>query len=59
MLWVDKNRPTQLAKLDYHDDLRTRLQALVSCYCLSLGHPGCFFIMAEGGQKIDDDDDDD
>ncbi|GAB5031261.1 replication factor c subunit 3 [Nannochloropsis oceanica] len=28
MLWVDKHRPMTLAKLDYHDDLTQRLQAL-------------------------------
>jgi replication factor C subunit 3/5 len=28
MLWVDKHRPTTLAKLDYHEDLTQRLQAL-------------------------------
>ena len=30
MLWVDKHRPTSLAKMDYHEDLTARLQALVS-----------------------------
>ena len=29
MLWVDKHRPTSLAKLDYHEDLTERLKALV------------------------------
>lgn len=30
MLWVDKHRPKELTKLDYHGELSTRLQMLVS-----------------------------
>ena len=29
-LWVDKYRPTSLAKLDYHKDLAAHLKKLVS-----------------------------
>ena len=28
MLWVDKHRPTQLDKLDFHDDLTTQLKRI-------------------------------
>jgi hypothetical protein len=30
MLWVDKYRPTQLDKLDFHDDLTTQLKRIAS-----------------------------
>lgn len=30
MLWVDKYRPTQLDKLDFHDDLTDQLRRMAS-----------------------------
>jgi hypothetical protein len=35
MLWVDKYRPTDLKKMDYHAELSSRLVELVS---LAWGH---------------------
>lgn len=35
MLWVDKHRPKELSKLDYHGELSSRLQMLVSVYTRS------------------------
>ena len=32
MLWVDKYRPNDLSKLDYHTDLAKRLETMVNNY---------------------------
>jgi hypothetical protein len=43
-LWVDKHRPTSLAKLSLHGELTKKLQSLASCdelpHLLFYGPPG-------------------